>query len=51
MLRASRAVLATRMVVSILPAGAAGLLVDFGALALVDLLPEDLTIDFFETAM
>ena len=39
------------MVVSILPAGATELLVDLGALVLVDLLAEGLTIDFLETVM
>jgi len=50
-LRASVAVLATRRVVSILPAGTTGLFVDLGVLALVGLLAEGLTIDFLETAM
>lgn len=45
------AVLATRMVVSILPAGATELLADFVVLALVDLLAAGLVMDFFDTAM
>ena len=40
-----------RIVVSILPAGAVGLLMDLGALALVDLLAEGLVMDFLDTAM
>jgi hypothetical protein len=51
MLRASVAVLATRIVVSILPAGATVLLTDLGAaFVLVDLLA-GLVSDFFDTAM
>jgi hypothetical protein len=43
--------LAMRMAVTILPAGAAGLLVDLVVLALVDLLAAGLVSDFFDTAM
>jgi hypothetical protein len=50
-LRASLAVLATRMVVSILPAGATELLAVFVVLALVDLPAAGLVMDFFDTAM